>query len=297
MVVAPRIERPPTQGEMSLLARGLRTDTQVQDEIIGVVERWLGTALASLQKEVVGRIMEDILAGRLEPPPLASELKRFGYKADPARGVWDNKRFWEAVSGDWATAFEEAVGEGVGITAGYQAARFYFYVDMELVNGAVRAFTAETYIPDLIKLDGPKSIIAATRNGVRDVLVRWMDGDLGDQGLADLTRALERWFSPERARRIGVTEATRVYALGNREAWRNSFRDPEFQQATGIRAMGWQTARNGLVCATCRPLNGKQVLLDRGFPVDGGMPPAHPFCRCWLTPIKNYNPKQAPRRQ
>lgn len=294
MVVAPRIERQPTQGEMSLLARGLRTDTQVQDEIIGVIERWLVSALTSLQKEVVGRIMEDILAGRLEPPPLASELKRFGYKADPARGVWDDKRFWEAVSEDWTTAFEEAILEGVDITASYQSARFYFYVDMNAVNEAVRVFTAETYIPDLIKLDGPESIVAATRNGVRDVLVRWMNGELGDQGLADLTKALERWFEPARARRIGVTEATKIYALGNREAWRNSFVDSQFQQATGIRAMRWQTARDELVCPICLPLNAKQVLLDRGFPVAGDMPPAHPNCRCWITPIKNYNPKQAP---
>jgi len=252
MVVAPRIERPPTQGEMSLLARGLRTDTQVQDEIIGVVERWLGTALASLQKEVVGRIMEDILAGRLEPPPLASELKRFGYKVSP-KGIWDDERFWETVSGDWAGAFGEAILEGIDITASYQAARFYFYVDMDLVNEAVRAFTRDTYIPDLIKLDGPESIVAATRNGVRDVLVRWMDGELGDQGLADLTKALERWFEPARARRIAVTEATRVYALGNREAWSNSFVDPELQQATGITAMRWQTARDELVCPICLP--------------------------------------------
>jgi len=295
MVVAPRIERQPTQGEMSLLARGLRTDTQVQDEIVGIIERWLASALTSLQKEVMGRIMEDILAGRLESPPLASELKRFGYKADPARGIWDDKRFWEMVSEDWATALEEIVGEGVAATASYQAARFYFYVDMSLVNEAVRIFTAETYIPDLIKLDGPESIVAATRNAVRDTLVRWMDGDLGEQGLVDLTKALEQWFSPERARRIGVTEATRIYALGNREAWKNSFVDPGLQQATGITAMRWQTARDNLVCPICAPLNGKQVLLDRGFPVDGDMPPAHPNCRCWLTPIKNYNPRQAPR--
>lgn len=294
MVVAPRLERPPTQGEMSLLARGLRTDTQVQDEIIGVLERWLVTALASLQKDVTGWIMEDILAGRLEPPPLASELKRFGYKADPGRGIWDDELFWETVSADWTTAFEEAILEGIDITVHYQASRFYFFVDMRLVNEAVRAFTAETYIPDLIKLDGSESIIAATRNGVRDVLVRWMDGKLGDQGLSDLTKALERWFDPARARRIAVTEATRIYALGNREAWANSFIDPQFQQATGIRAMRWQTARDKVVCPICMPLNAKQVLLDRKFPVDAGIPPAHPNCRCWLTPIKNYNPRQAP---
>jgi len=290
MVVAPRIERPPTRGEMTLLARGLRTDTQVQDEIIGVIEYWLVPALAQLQKEVVGNIMQDIITGAIIPPPLASDLKA----AVKAKPMWDEERFWDAVSGEWSEGFEGIPLEGAAIASSYQASRFYFYVDMNAVNEAVRAFTVDTYIPNLIKLDGPESIVAATRTGVRDVLVRWMDGELGDRGLPDLTGTLEQWFSPARAKRIAVTEATRIYGLGNREAWQNSYTDPYMQQATGITAMRWQTARDDLVCPICLPLNGRQMPLGQGFPVPGGIPPAHPNCRCWITPIKDYNPRMAP---
>lgn len=295
MVVAPRIDRVPTKTEMALLARGLPTDTQVQDQIIAAFEAWLLTQLVNLRKDVMGRIMQDILIGNVKPPPLANELKALGYKAEP-KGIWDEETFWQTVSGNWENPFEETILGGVEITASYQASRFYFFVDMAQVNYGVRDWTRDTYIPDLIKLDGDESIIRATRDGIRETLIRWMDGDLGDQGLPDLTRALERWFNAGRARRIAVTEATRIYSFGNREAWKNSYRDRHFSQPTGIEAMRWQTARDDLVCPICKPLNGKQVLLDHGFPVDGGIPPAHPNCRCWLTPIRNYNPRMAPRR-
>jgi len=292
MVVTPRIERPPTRGEMTLLARGLRTDTQVQDEIIGVIEYWLVPALARLRREVTGNIMQDIITGAITPPPLASDLKA----AVKAKPIWDDEEFWEAVSGEWSDGFEGIPLEGAAIASSYQASRFYFYVDMNAVNGAVRAFTAETYIPDLIKLDGPESIVAATRTGVRDVLVRWMDGELGDRGLPDLTSTLEQWFSPARAKRIAVTEATTVYAMGSEEAWKASYKDPYQQQATGIRAERWNTCNDEIArkCPVCWPLHGRQVLLGRDFPVPRGKPAAHPSCRCWLTPIKDYNPRMAP---
>ena len=83
-------------------------------------------------------------------------------------------------------------------------------------------------------------------------------------------------FSPARAQMIAVTEVTRAYAEGNKIAWRES----------GVtEGMEWNTANDELVCPICGPLDGEQVKLDDKF--DGGFeaPPAHPRCRCWLTPV------------
>jgi SPP1 gp7 family putative phage head morphogenesis protein len=83
-------------------------------------------------------------------------------------------------------------------------------------------------------------------------------------------------FSPERARMIAVTEVTRAYAEGNRQAWK----------ASGvIEKRRWRTNADELVCPVCGPLAGQVVGLDEEF--DGGIsgPPAHPRCRCWVTPV------------
>lgn len=88
-----------------------------------------------------------------------------------------------------------------------------------------------------------------------------------------------RWgnvYSEERARMIAVTEVTRAYAEGNRAAWR----------ASGvIEKRRWNTNNDELVCPVCGPLNGAVAGLDEDFPDDISGPPAHPRCRCWITPV------------
>ena len=88
--------------------------------------------------------------------------------------------------------------------------------------------------------------------------------------------ASDAMFGKARGQMIAVTEVTRAYAEGNKIAWRES----------GVtEGMEWNTANDELVCPICGPLDGDQVPLDDEF--DGGFeaPPAHPRCRCWLTPV------------
>ena len=88
--------------------------------------------------------------------------------------------------------------------------------------------------------------------------------------------ASDAMFGKARGQMIAVTEVTRAYAEGNKIAWRES----------GVtEGMEWNTANDELVCPICGPLDGEQVPLDDKF--DGGFeaPPAHPRCRCWLTPV------------
>ena len=94
-------------------------------------------------------------------------------------------------------------------------------------------------------------------------------------------------FGDERARRIAVTEVTRMYAEGNLMAWKS----------TGyVTEKVWRTARDDRVCLICGPLEGKVVSIDAGWSADasgnivadyGGLlnPPAHTNCRCWLQPV------------
>ena len=83
-------------------------------------------------------------------------------------------------------------------------------------------------------------------------------------------------FSPQRAEMIAITEVTRAFAQGNILAWGES----------GVtEGKEWNTANDELVCPICGPLDGEQVKLKDEFFGGFDGPPAHPRCRCWLTPV------------
>jgi SPP1 gp7 family putative phage head morphogenesis protein len=81
-------------------------------------------------------------------------------------------------------------------------------------------------------------------------------------------RAAAVWSGP-RADIASATEVTRLYASGNQTAWRES---------GVVSHMIWATAADDAVCDICGPLDDTEV------PFGGDIPPAHPGCRCWLTP-------------
>lgn len=83
-------------------------------------------------------------------------------------------------------------------------------------------------------------------------------------------------FSATRATSIAVTETTRAYAQGNMAAWR---------RAGVIQKKEWNTEMDELVCPVCGPLQGVIVPMNESFygRLDG--PPAHPRCRCWISPV------------
>lgn len=117
-----------------------------------------------------------------------------------------------------------------------------------------------------------------TRLNVVGAIEDWIKA--GDP-LPVLESTIGQWFTSTRATTIAVTEVTRAYAEGNKMAWRS----------TGlVGGKRWNTAMDDRVCIYCGPLNGKIVSIENAFYnrlVNVGIqdPPAHPRCRCWLTPV------------
>lgn len=125
-----------------------------------------------------------------------------------------------------------------------------------------------------------------------------------------LDKRLAEILGPARAERIATTEVTRIYAEGNKLAWKS----------TGlVSGLKWQTAQDERVCPLCGPLHDQVISIDTVFtqsPNDiadskqlkaiekdegarlqkannlirnsgsfFGGPPRHPNCRCWLIPV------------
>jgi len=117
------------------------------------------------------------------------------------------------------------------------------------------------------------ALMATSERQVRDEVTRW----IADRTpLRDLTAALDRTvFSETRAEMIAQTEATRAFAEGNRVA---------FRESGLVQRIRWNTARDELVCPVCGPLDRQTAPIDGEF--DGGyFPPAHPRCRCDISPV------------
>lgn len=109
--------------------------------------------------------------------------------------------------------------------------------------------------------------VATTQAQVSQIIADWIT--TGGEKADLIDRVAQVWTGP-RADVAAVTEVTRLFAQGNQAAWRES---------GVVRAMTIKTAQDELVCLICGPLANTKV--DFG----GTIPPFHPRCRCWLTPV------------
>lgn len=123
--------------------------------------------------------------------------------------------------------------------------------------------------------DLARGLLATTRGALQAEIVEYIRNSETIGQLTGRIRAASG-FGEERARMIAVTEVTRAYATGNLAAWR----------ASGvIERRRWNTNVDELVCSICGPLAGTVVALDEPFAEGIELPPAHPRCRCWSTPV------------
>ena len=148
-------------------------------------------------------------------------------------------------------------------------------VDWTLVNAAALEWAREY----TIRLSD--QIITNTKSATHQAIQNWIESGAA---LPELTKALEPIYGPKRAELIATTEITRIFAEANRRLWK---------ELGVVREGRWNTAMDERVCPICAPLNGKTVRLEggqwrvkiRGKWADVKQPPAHPRCRCWLTPV------------
>ena len=109
-----------------------------------------------------------------------------------------------------------------------------------------------------------------TRAALREAIITWETVGLGKRGLPDLIDAIEPLFGKVRAKRIAVTEATRLFAEGNKLAVRDD---------DAVGGLSWETAEDERVCPICAPRHGR-VWPKGSFPAI----PAHVNCRCAAIP-------------
>jgi len=138
--------------------------------------------------------------------------------------------------------------------------------DWTLANVSAREW-ANQYTGELVS-----GINDTTRRTIQQSVAAWIDN--GDP-LSSLVKELEPLFGRQRAELIASTEVTKAFAEANRLAYIESGVVDELE---------WRVAADERVCPLCAPLEGQRTSIHGNF--DGvGLPPRHPRCRCWITPV------------
>lgn len=140
-------------------------------------------------------------------------------------------------------------------------------INWELANDDAAQWSLE-YALNLVR-----GLTDTTRTRLQREITRFIENG---ETLTELTRRLGPLFGETRARLIAETETTRAFAEGNLAAWR---------QSGVIKRKRWNTANDEIVCPICGPLHNTVVDMDNTFPGNLDGPPAHPRCRCWVTPV------------
>ena len=184
----------------------------------------------------------------------------------------ENRYLWDEISLIVADAMMSGVDGGIMLLP----PELRLLINWDVLNQAALGYL------HLYRLGAITDIGESTRTHAVQAISDWL------QEGADLP-ALEARLIPlfdegSRARRIAVTEVTRIYSEGNQMAW----------QSTGlVERKRWMTAVDDLVCEVCGELHGMEIPVyenfhlseDRGFGHYVSGPPGHWNCRCWLQPV------------
>lgn len=118
------------------------------------------------------------------------------------------------------------------------------------------------------------NLVTGLTNTTRRVLQEKVTQFIREPGrtIGDLMGDLEPYFGKMRAQMIAVTETTRAFAEGEKQAVAQA-------REYGFRMVAiWHTNRDELVCSICASADGKP---EPEWGLATG-PPAHPRCRCWI---------------
>ena len=99
--------------------------------------------------------------------------------------------------------------------------------------------------------------------------------------MGELRESISPLFGSVRADMISITEVTRASMQGELAIVAEIQKDNPNIKMIAV----WQTSRDEIVCAICRPRNGKKR--GEGWRDE---PPAHVRCRCWINHVFEERP-------
>jgi SPP1 gp7 family putative phage head morphogenesis protein len=218
-------------------------------------------ALAGQQERLIG-----LLRGN-DYNPTEAQWRQFWHDEDA--------RMWADLSDSYRDVASERAAARAIVTA-------QSWSTWELLNRNVDEWVNTYYTsPDLAAVGSVPNLCDTARQEVADAFLRWTRGgrDLApgaDGGLPVLIAQLEPTFGPARAKRIAVTETTRIFVEGNR-----SVNDAN-PVITGYQVL---TAADERVCPICGSLHGvfrNKASRTYQHPTMGAIagPPFHVNCRC-----------------
>lgn len=192
-------------------------------------------------------------------------------------GLLGDEELWQQMADDgYALAFGFINEAGqVGLVASEQSLlKIGIVLDYESVNPEVAQVILRNAFR-LVQVDGPESIVYATRDQLRRLMATlWTQPDLSGEGFLS---ALEHLFGRTRAEAIAITEMTSAYADAGLEAAR------VMGEQLGL-TMGYEvlTANDEDVCDECQ-----EAADDGPWPLDDTehKPALHTRCRCDSSPV------------
>ena len=252
----------------------------------GVIDQATAERLNRQMDSAAARAWAEATLERANVGALAGQQERMigllrNSNFDPTDAQWrqfwhdEDARLWADLSDSYRDVASERAAAQAIITA-------QDWSTWDLLNRDVDEWVNTYYTsPGLLDVGSVPNLNTTAREQVADAFLRWTRGgrDLApgaDGGLPVLIGQLEPIFGPVRAKRIAVTETTRIFVEGNR-----SVNDAN-PVITGYQVL---TAADEKVCPTCGPLQG--VFRDKAsrtyqHPTMGGIagPPFHVSCRC-----------------
>ena len=207
---------------------------------------------------------------------LLKQVKREFKSFQPSFWEEEERLLWEYLSQEFVGIIIHGTQGGLSLLGANAS-----LVNQQMINSALIEY-ARLYRNEWLHL-----INETTRKTVGDIITNWLQ--TGDP-LKELVKMLSNpelgLFSKARAKRIAVTETTRLHAMGNEMVWKESGTVDQFN---------WMTAEDELVCtAFCVPgSKGSPYPLNRLHELI----PAHVNCRCWGQPIVNLDKVEELGRQ
>jgi len=203
---------------------------------------------------------------------LSKEPKRprLGLASKDLIDVPEDGDFWDRQRG----AFLGVMGgetNGLLMEGIDQASRLGLAVDFEMANQQVLEYASTFNNEWWGKLSG------TTRDGLRTAIRTHIESG---EPFPVLRKNLTPLFGRTRAEMVAATETTRLFAEGNRIAYRQA----------GVAEVELRSCADASVCESCGGLDGERFPIDRQDVV----PPLHPRCRCWLAPVVDGSARSEP---